>query len=66
MYVCVYVYKYSVDVCMIKFRVRRCSMWRMLLSCGKFIGLLLFCLLLFLLSILILKSDVRNIKKFKE
>ena len=29
-----------------------CSMWRMLLPCGKLIGLLLFCLLLFLLSIL--------------
>ena len=62
MYVCMYVYKYSVDIyllCKIKFRVRWCtrSMWTMLLPCGKLIGLLLFCLL-FLLSILFLKPNV--------
>ena len=59
MYVCMYVYKYNADIhllCMIKFRVRwcTCSMWRMLLPCGKLIGLFLFCLL-FLLSILFFK-----------
>ena len=47
MYVCMYVYKYSVDIyllCMIKFRVRwcTCSMWTMLLPCGKLIGLFFF------------------------
>ena len=49
-----YVYKYSVNIyllCMIKFRVRwcTCSIWRMLLPCGKLIGLLLFSLLLLFL-----------------
>ena len=33
-------------------------MWKMLLPCCKLIGLLLFCLLLFLLSILFLKPNV--------
>ena len=38
---------------MLNFSVRwwTCSMWRMLLPCGKLVGLL-FCLVLFLLSIL--------------
>ena len=40
MYVCMYVYKHSVDIvyllCMIKFRVRLCTC-RMLLPCGKLI-----------------------------
>ena len=59
MYVCKYMYKYIVDIyllCMIKFRVRSCtrSMWIMLLPCGKLIGPFLFCLFLFLLSILFL------------
>ena len=35
-------------------------MWTMLLPCGKLIGLLLFCFLLFLLSILFLKSNVHK------
>ena len=34
-------------------------MWRMLLPCGKLIGLLLFCLL-FLISILFLKTNIRT------
>ena len=64
-----YVYKYNVDIyllCVIKFRVRwcTCSMWRMLLPCGKLIGLLLFSLL-FLLSVLFLKSKIRTYKFFQ-
>ena len=35
-------------------------MWRMLLPCGKLIGLLLFCLL-FLISILFLKPNIRTL-----
>ena len=35
-------------------------MWRMLLPCGKLIGLLLFCLL-FLISILFLKPNIRTV-----
>ena len=63
-----HVHKYSVDIyllCMIKFLVSRyiCSMWRMLLPGGKSIGLLLFCLLLlFLLSILFFKPNLRTYK----
>ena len=66
MYVCMYINNYSVHIyllCMIKFRVRwcTCSMWKMLLPCGKLIGLL-FCLLLSLLSNLFLKPNVRTYK----
>ena len=52
---------------MIKFRVRWCtrSMWTTLLPCGKLIGLFLFCLL-FLLSILFLKPNVRTQNFFKD
>ena len=63
MYVCMY--EYSVDIlylfCMLKFRVRWCTrtMWTMLLPCGKFIGLFLFCLV-FLLSILFFKPNVHK------
>ena len=50
---------YALDI---KFWVRwcTCSMWRMLLPCGKLIGLLLFCLL-FLISILFLKPNIRTL-----
>ena len=59
MYVCMYVYKYSVDIyllCMIKVRVRWCiSLCKNVTTLGKLIGLLiLFCHLL--LSILFLKT----------
>ena len=37
-----------------------CSMWRMLLPCGKLIGLLLFCIF-FLISILFLKPNIRTL-----
>ena len=54
---------YSVNIsllCMIKVRVRWCT-------CSEFIGLLLFrLLLLFLLSILFFKYNVRTYKKYKE
>ena len=64
LFVCMYVYKYSVDIhiillCIIKVRVRWCTC-----SSGKLIGLL-FCLL-FLLSILFLKPNVRTYKKCKD
>ena len=49
---------YALDI---KFWVRwcTCSMWRMLLPCGKLIGLLLFCIL-FLISILFFKPNIRT------
>ena len=55
---------YALDI---KFWVRwyTCSMWRMLLPCGKLIGLLLFCLL-FLISILFLKPNIRTLKTWTE
>ena len=55
---------YALDI---KFWVRwcTCSMWRMLLPCGKLIGLLLFCLL-FLISILFLKPNVSTLNTFKD
>ena len=55
---------YALDI---KFWVRwcTCSMWRMLLPCGKLIGLLLFCLL-FLISILFLKPNIRTLNTFKD
>ena len=56
---------YSLDI---KFWVRwcTCSMWRMLLPCGKLIGLLLFCLL-FLISILFfLKLNIRTLNTWTE
>ena len=59
MYVCMYVYKYSVDIyllCMMSFIVYD----ERLLPCGKLIGPFLFCLLL---SILFLKLNVRNFFK---
>ena len=54
---------YALDI---KFWVRwcTCSMWRMLLPCGKLIGLL-FCLL-FLISILFLKPNIRTLNTFKD
>ena len=45
-------------LCMIKVKWCKCCMTRMLLPCGKFLGLLLFCLLLFLLSILFFKPKL--------
>ena len=55
---------YALDI---KFWVRwcTCSMWRMLLPCGKLIGLLLFCLL-FLISILFFKPNIRTLNTFKD
>ena len=55
---------YALDI---KFWVRwcTCSMWRMLLPCGKLIGLLLSCLL-FLISILFLKPNIRTLYIFKD
>ena len=55
---------YALDI---KFWVRwcTCSMWRMLLPGGKLIGLLLFCLL-FLISILSLKLNIRTLSTFKD
>ena len=67
MYVCLFVCMYInivliyiILLCMIKVRVRWCTC-----SSGKLIGLL-FCLLLFLLSILFLKPNVRTYKKCKD
>ena len=40
-------------------------MWRMLLPCGKLIGLLLFCLL-FLISIFFLKPNIRTLNTWTE
>ena len=51
---------YALDI---KFWVR-CSTWRMLLPCGKLIGLLLFCLL-FLIYVLFLKPNIRTLNNFK-
>ena len=53
---------YALDI---KFWVRwcACSMWRMLLPCGKLIDLLLFCLL-FLISILFLKPNILTLAKY--
>ena len=58
---------FKIDALDITFWVRwcTCSMWRMLLPCGKLIGLLLFCLL-FLISILFLKTNIRTLKTFKD
>ena len=55
---------YALDI---KFWVRwcTCSMWRMLLPCGNLIGLLLFCLL-FLISILFLKPNIRTLNIFED
>ena len=54
---------YALDI---KFWVRWCTcMWRMLLPCGKLIGLLLFCLL-FLISILFLKPNIFTLNTFKD
>ena len=52
---------YALDI---KFWVRwcTCSMWRMLLPCGKLIGLLLF----FLISILFLKPNIRTLNTFED
>ena len=55
---------YALDI---KFWVRwcTCGMWRMLLPCGKLIGLLLFCPL-FLISILFLKPNICTLNTFKD
>ena len=56
---------YALDI---KFWVRWCTcsnMWRMLLSCNKLIGLLWFCLL-FLISILFLKPNIRILNTWTE
>ena len=55
---------YALDI---KFWVRwcTCSMWRMLLPCCKLIGLLLFCLLFFI-SNLFLKANIRTLNTFTE
>ena len=49
----------------IKFWVWWCTCRRMLLPCGKLIGLLLFCVL-FLISILFLKPNIRTLNTFKD
>ena len=69
MYVCMYINIVLIYIymCMIKFMVMwcTCSMWRMLLPCGKLIGLLFCLLLLFLLSILFLKPKYVHTKKLQ-
>ena len=51
----------------IKFWVRwcTCSTWRMVLPCGKLLGLSLF-YLLFLISILFLKPNIHTFNTFKD
>ena len=55
---------YALDI---KFWLRwcTCSMWKILLPCCKLIGLLLFCLL-FLISILFLKPNIRTLNTWTE
>ena len=56
---------YSLEI---KFWVRwcTCSMWRMLLPCGKLIGLMLFCLLFLISIFFFLKLNIRTLNTWTE